>query len=71
MNKNKTTKPVVKPVKKQAKTIKVSTLVKAAVIVAAVIASFVVGVYAANSYDEMIESHAEQRATALLKSDGK
>lgn len=56
---------------KQAKTIKVSTLVKAAAIVAAVIASFVAGVYAANGYDAMIESHAEQRAQALLKSDGK
>lgn len=62
--KNKTTK-------KQAKTIKVSTLLKAAAIVAAVVAAFVAGVYAANKYDAMIESHAEQRATALLKSDGK
>ncbi len=65
--KDKTTKPV----KKQAKTIKVSTLVKAAAIASAVIASFVAGAYAANEYDAMIESHAEQRATALLKSDGK
>lgn len=61
----KTTEP------KQAKTIKISTLVKAAVIVAAVIVSFVAGVYAANGYNAMIERHAEQRAEALLKSDGK
>ena len=65
--KDKTTKPV----KKQAKTIKVSTIVKAGAIVAAVIAAFVAGVYASNSYNYMIDSHAEQRATALLKSDGK
>lgn len=65
--KDKTTKPV----KKQAKTIKVSTLVKAGAIVLAIVAAFVAGVYAANGYDAMIESHAEQRATALLKSDGK
>ena len=65
--KDKTTKPV----KKQAKTIKVSTLVKVGAIAVAAIASFVAGVYTANGYDAMIESHAEQRATALLKSDGK
>ena len=61
--KNKTTK--------QAKTIKVSTLLKAAAVIAAVIAAFIAGVYAANKYDAMIESQAEARATALLKSDGK
>lgn len=65
MNKEKT-----KP-KKQAKTIKVSTLWKAAAITAAVIVSFVAGVYAANKYDAIIESQAEARAQALLKSDGK
>ena len=65
--KDKTTKPV----KKQAKTIKVSTLVKAGAIVAAVIAAFVAGVYASNSYNDMIDSHAEARAQALVKSDGK
>lgn len=60
-----------KPAKKQAKTIKVTTLLKAAAITAAIIASFIAGVNAANGFDSMIDSEAEQRAAALLKSDGK
>lgn len=51
------------------KTIKVSTLVKAAVIVAAIVASFIAGVHASNAYDSMIDSEAEARAASLLKTN--
>lgn len=56
---------------KQPKTIKVSTLVKAGLIVAAIVAAYIMGAVSANQVDAMIDTEAEARASALLKSDGK
>lgn len=56
---------------KQPKTIRVSTLVKAAAIVTAVVVAYIMGAVSANQVDAMLDTEAEARAAALLKSDGK
>lgn len=68
MKANKTTTPAAP---KQPRTVKVKTLVIAAVIVATHAAAFIGGVLATNAYGHMIDQHAEARAAQLLQSDSK